>query len=310
MFRSWAILLRQKARNSRVLSFVVGVLIFQAMLASAAQDGASYDPRAKIYHAPASSLAGAKDTPERTAAIGLLWQGKIDQSISAFTHLAESGDVPSALLLGNVYYQKSKLPIAVDPAKALHFFRLASSRGSGEASERIAEMIENKEIPSQPEGDKAFWRNLAAKQGWVEENLATSCFDWVHGPEPLHCKTPSPADAKYCPNDKEMILLRQEGLTGMIQLSGGGFRIEHGPQAKAILIVDHSVPTEQDLREPDATSVIYIQTSRDHWRMLPSAAPLLDRFIILTPNAAGGGRMSIAVQDVDGSTTGGACSEF
>lgn len=80
-------------------SFLALALVFQTASQATAQDGASYDPHAEAYRAPALSLAGAKDTPERTAAIGLLWQGDLTGGVVMLTKLAESGDVPSALLL-------------------------------------------------------------------------------------------------------------------------------------------------------------------------------------------------------------------
>lgn len=294
--------------HGRFVCLLLALGFFFQPISGAAQDGAAYDPSAKKYQAPALSLAGAKDTPERTAAIGLLWRGEIDKALSALTQLAESGDAPSALLLGGLY-RKSKLPIPVDKLKALHFYKLASSQGSGEGSERIAEMIEDKELPSQPEGDAAYWRRLAVKQGWIQQELAVYCYDWIHGPETLHCDThPTPSDSlEQCPNDHEMATLREQGLTGHLQLSGGGLRFENGPHAKAILIVDRPVSTEQDLREPDKASVIYIETPENGWRMLPSNAPLLDRFLILTPSKERRNPMSIAVQDTDGSTTGSSC---
>ncbi len=299
---------------------MIPLLLAYAALACAAQDGASYDPHAKEYRAPVLSLAGTPDTPEITAALMPLWQGNVDKALPELRRLAEGGDVGSALLLGLIYRQQSKLPVPKDPLEALRFYRIASSRGSGEASERIAEMAENNEIPAQPDGDAATWRALAVKQGWVEEKLAVICFDWIHGPEPLHCEKrpglpPLAVSAlrgglEQCPNEAEMALLLQQGLTGSISENGGALRNQNGPWARAILIVDHSVPSEQDLREPYAASVIYIQTPADRWRMLPPTAPLLDRFLILTPDAAGAGSMSMMAQFPDGSSSGGACSGF
>ena len=83
--------------------------------------------------------------------------------------------------------------------------------------------------------------------------------------------------------------MKQQGLTGQISMDGGAFRLDHGPKARAILLLDHAVSSEEDLLEPDATSVIYVQTTTNHWRMLPSSAPLLDRFLILIPGGAGRG---------------------
>ncbi len=99
-----------------------------------------------------------------------------------------------------------------------------------------------------------------------------------------------------------MALLRQEGLTGSLR-GGVGRRFREGPKARVIMIMDHDVPSEEDLKQPYATSVIYIQTPQDHWRMLPADAPLLDRFLVLAPDSGGPGRMGMQAQDVDGSST-------
>ena len=114
-----------------------------------------------------------------------------------------------------------------------------------------------------------------------------------------------------CPTENEMASLRQHGMTGMIRQNGGALRLDAGPRARALLILDHPVASEADLKEPDSASVIYIQTPENRWRMLPPNAPLLDRFLILTPNRPDMmERMTLSSQAVDGSLSGGACSQF
>jgi hypothetical protein len=297
--------------------FLVCAMMIGAQLA--AQDGASFDAAAKEYKAPAASLAGATDTPERMAALAPLWQGKVDEALPKLKELAESGDIASALFLGGLYRAQSRLPVPPDPATALHFFTLASEHGSGEASELIAEMVEQKQISETlAKGDSGFWRNKARQQGWKQQRLSAYCFDWTHGPEPLHCEKPTssgaaanlpPESQPQCPTDNEMETLRTLGMRGMIRQNGGITNLVPGPSARALLILDHAVPSEADLKEPDAGSVIYIQTPQDRWRMVPRDAPLLDRFLILTP-ADTAGRMTMMAQAVDGSRSGGACSEF
>ena len=102
-------------------------------------------------------------------------------------------------------------------------------------------------------------------------------------------------------------------MTGLMQPNGGaggGSTVATGPTAVIFLLVDHAVPTEEDLRQPDGSSVIYIQTPEDRWKMFPKDAPLLERFLILRPRVAGRGRMSIEGQNSDGSANGGVCSGF
>ena len=285
-----------------------------------AQDGASYDAAAKAYKAPAASLAGATDTPERMAALAPLWQGNVDEALPRLKQLAEGGDIAIAIFLGRIYQTQSRLPVAADPAAALHFYTIASEKGSGEASELIAEMVEQQQISETvAKGNAEFWRNKARQQGWKQQRLSTYCFDWTHGPEPLHCeKLPisvgsanmPPENQPQCPTDTEMESLRTLGMTGMIRQNGGITNLVPGPYARALLILDRAVSSEADLKEPDAASVIYIQTPQDRWRMIPRDTPLLDRFLILTSDADNMGRVMMRAQAVGGSSTGGACSRF
>jgi hypothetical protein len=250
------------------------------------------------------------------AALAPLWRGDVDQGLAAVKRCAENGDVPCALLLGSLYRHQSNLPVPPDPVQAQSFYRIPSAAGSGEGSERIAEMIEAKELSTPMEGGADFWRTLAAKQGWKEQRLAIYCLGWTHGPEPLHCDSGASAGNKAsiledrCPTDDEMTLLRSQGLTGRIRFKAAFNRSETGPRARAILLLDHAVPSEEDLLEPDATSVIYIQTPQDHWRMIPSSTSLLNRFLILTPATGGMGQTNLAAQTVDGSQSGGTCGAF
>jgi hypothetical protein len=303
------------------LSLACIIMMSTITVCAATQDGASYDARAKSYRAPEASLAGAADTPERMAAIAPLWQGKIDEALPKLRQLAENGDIPTELFLGKLYQTQSKLPIPADPRTALHFYTVASQNGSGEASELIAEMVEQNQISETlSNGNADFWRTKARRQGWKQQRLSAYCFDWIHGAEPLHCeKLPNPpASMKMppevepqCPTEDEMASLRRQGMTGMIRQNGGALRLDAGPRARALLILDHPVSSEADLKEPDSASVVYIQNSENRWRMLPPDAPLLDRFLILTPNRPDYmERMTLSSQAVDGSLSGGACSRF
>jgi hypothetical protein len=295
------------------LCWLVLVLVLDIGFARA-QDGAGYDPAAAAqYRPPELSLAGGKDSAELNAALGLLFSGQTGAAISDLERLAVQGNAHAALFLGGIYRQKSRLPIEADPPKALHFYGIASNQGSGEASERIAEMLEHREV-SNPDGqDAAFWRALAVRQGWVQQELVVFCMDWIHGPEPLHCEVPGllveadPLVANGCPSAADLTRLRDQGLTGTLRQDAAHSRRSDGPFAKAILIMDRPVAREQDLKQPYAASVIYLQTTKEQWRMLPSNAPLLDRYIVLKPNAGGPGRASVQAQDPDGSAAGGAC---
>lgn len=277
------------------------------------QDGAGYDPAATQYHAPELSLAGGKDSAELDAALGLLFSEQTGAAIAKLEKLAAEGDVKAGLFLGGIYRKKSKVPVEPDSRSALHFYELASKQGSGEASERIAEMLEHDEVSTSTSQPAAFWRALAVRQGWVQQELAVFCMTWIHGPEPLHCDVPSlhvdtdPLVANGCPSAADMTRLGGQGLTGTLRQDSGHAQRSDGPSAKAILIMDRPVVNEQDLKQPYAASVVYLQKTEGRWQMLPANSPLLDRYMVLTPNAGGPGRASVIAQNPDGSGSGGAC---
>ena len=288
--------------------------VFAAATLLVAQDGASSNTKAKEYRAPANSLSGAPENPARTSAIGLLLSGEVDRAIAALTGLAEGGDAPSALFLAGFYREKSWISFPVDPVKALHLYALASREGSGEGSERVAEMVERQEVAAPAEGGAEYWRALARRQGWQQQRLATFCFDWAHGPEELHCNAVSLPGMKQllpeCPDEEAMRRLRAGGVTGAIRLSTGQRPDAPGSQATTIVLVDHVVPDEVDLQEPDAGTVIYVQRTNDLWRMLPAEAPLLPRYLILAPKTYDARRMSLMSQAVDGAQQGSDCGSF
>jgi hypothetical protein len=283
------------------------------------QNGASFDNRAKEPHIPPLSLASAPDTPERMMALSELLQGKTDQGLDDLKSLAEHGDTASALLLGGIYRHKTNLAIVPDAATALRFYSIASTAGSGEGSERVAEMIEQKEVPAEPERDASWWRAKAREQGWIQQAFDARCLDWTHDSEPLRCETLSSTDytaeqrSAQCPTDSQMEILRRQGMTGILHLNGGaggGSPVGAGPTAVIFLVIDHAVPSEEDLLQTDGNSAIYVQTPENRWKMFPKDAPLLQRYLILTPGVGGRGRMSIEGQNSDGSANGGVCSGF
>ena len=258
-------------------------------------------------------MAGSGDSPALDAAIGLIWAGHTEKAVSTLDDLAYQGDAKAALFLGAAYRTQTKLAVKQNPQRALYFYKLASDEGSGEASERVAEMLEHHEISAVGDMDATAWRKLAVQRGWVEENLSVVCLDWIHGPERLHCETPAgglTADrflTDGCLSPEALDQLSALGLTGSLRHQGENSLLRDGPAATAILIMDREVTGEQDLKEPYGTSVIYIQTGVSGWRMLPRTAPLLDRYIVLKPDAAGPGHTLMLAQTPEAASFGGAC---
>ena len=104
-----------------------------------------------------------------------------------------------------------------------------------------------------------------------------------------------------------MLFRSRQGLTGTLRQTSGSALRSDGPFAKVILIIDRRVAGEQDLKQPFAASVIYLQTTKERWQMLPPDAPLLNRYIILKPSTGVPIRTSVTAQNPDGSQSGGSC---
>lgn len=238
-------------------------------------------------------------------AMGLLWSGKIKQGMAELQMLAGKGDVRAQLFMGHAYSHENSIVQHPDYQQAMKWFKQASSQGSGEGSAGVAELFEQGHgVPKSPEKAKVWW-DLAAKQGYDQQELAVQCF--VRTPEPagLECKPLS--DGSGCPTHDEMMALQSAGVTGSLRPTGGGVRYRMGPKARAVIILDHRITSEVRLKQPRHTGVIYVQQG-PAWLRLPPNGPLLKRPIILSPQPDAPQSTLEGVQDVDGSTTSDGCA--
>lgn len=265
-------------RMSRVLSFILLLLIVVPLRADKLED-----------------------------ALSLLWAGKIEQGMTEVRTLAETGDKRAQLFLGHAYANENSIVRHPDYQEAMKWLKRASSQGSGEASAGIAELCEQGHgVPKSPVDAKVWW-DLAAKQGYDQQELDLHCFVHESGRGRLTC-TPL-SDGSGCPTPIEMAALRATGLTGVLRPSGGGVRHRLGPKARALIILDHRITSEVRLKQPRHASVIYVQ-QRTGWLLLPENAPLLDRPIILSSQSDAPRFTLEGVQDVDGSVTSGGCATW
>jgi Sel1 repeat len=240
-------------------------------------------------------------------ALSLLWAGKIEQGMTDVRALAEKGDVCAQLFLGHAYANKNSIVRHPDYQEAMKWFKRASSQFSGEGSAGIAELYEQGHgVPKSSVEAKAWW-DLAAKQGYDQQELDLHCFVRKSGRGRLTC-TPLP-DGSGCPTPVEMAALRAAGLTGTLKPTGGVVRHRLGPKARALVILDHRITSEVRLKQPRHTSVIYVQQGTG-WLLLPENAPLLDRPIILSSQPDAPQYTLEGVQDVDGSVTSGGCATW
>jgi len=86
-------------------------------------------------------------------------------------------------------------------------------------------------------------------------------------------------------NTTELVLLRSVGLRGRLHYGIQSFTGAGGKQARAIVVVTSPISAKVTLKEPKATSVIYIQ-EHENWDMYPTSAPTLRKTIVLK-NAEG-----------------------
>lgn len=251
------------------------------------------------------SAAHDQEKREVEDAIRLLATGGSDQFISALHALAEKGNVEAQLFLGGAYKGGNDLIKEPDYSEAMKWYRRASAQGSGEASAAVAELYEQGSgVPKSTEEANAWWK-LATRQGWDQQDLDVLCFALLPGRDPLSCEPWY--DGTGCPSESEMQALQASGVTGRLRPTGGGAgRSRLGPKARAIIVMDHQIPTEQRLKQPRHTNVIYVQQG-DTWELLPKDAPLLERPIVLYAQSDEPRHIMAGVQDVDGSLSAGGC---
>jgi Sel1 repeat len=241
-------------------------------------------------------------------AVRLLWSGKMDQGMSALRLLSEKDNVKAQLFLGHTYARENPIVKQVDYSQAMKWFRRASSQGSGEGSAAIAELYEQGLGVTKSSEEAKTWWALAAKQGHDQQELDVRCFKRTPDARSLTCEPLS--DGSGCPTDADMENLRAAGMTGRLKpTGGGGGRSRLGPKARALIVLDHRITSEERLKQPRHTDIIYAQHETG-WVVLPTNAPLLDRPIVLSPQP-GAPQFTIAgVQDVDGSITAGGCAAW
>ena len=155
-------------------------------------------------------------------ALRLLWAGKIEQGMTEVRTLAETGDERAQLFLGHAYANENSIVRHPDYQEAMKWLKRASSQGSGEGSAGIAELYEQGHgVPKSPVEAKVWW-DLAAKQGYDQQELDLHCFVRESGRGRLSCQLL--ADGSGCPTPVEMAALRATRLTGVLRPSGGGVR--------------------------------------------------------------------------------------
>ena len=102
----------------------------------------------------------------------------------------------------------------------MKWFKRAASQGSGEGSAAIAELYEQGLGVTKSSEEAKTWWELAAEQGYDQQELDVRCFTRTSDAGSLTCEPLG--DGSGCPTNADMEALRTAGLTGRLKPTGGG----------------------------------------------------------------------------------------
>lgn len=192
--------------------------------------------------------------------------------------------------------------------EAVHWLKLASAQGSGEASEVLAQVMERaiRSLASTEYQmtDVAHYHALARTQGYDLQDVEYSCYTLDDGlPGDRVADTTAPAAFRLSP--QELDALHAAGASGTVQWRASGaqsgtvlLRHPEGPKVHIRVILSHPVSREVAVPLPNRTDVVFLQI-QDRIVTVPSSYPITGRVMVLQPSTkeeAGGA----AFQAVDG----------
>lgn len=101
----------------------------------------------------------------------------------------------------------------------------------------------------------------------------------------------------------ELQLIKDSGITGMLSVLAARGLYGSGKKSHVTLIMQRPVHTAIELKEPDATDVVYVQYG-DNWKIYPSNARTLERTIRIEPEAGDPRQSSVMVELAGGARQG------
>ena len=117
-----------------------------------------------------------------------------------------------------------------------------------------------------------------------DQELGLAVLLWTPSTSPLVIQ--QPAQSPNIPSTRlparDVQQIEAVGLTGEISVYSANDRYGSGKKSHVTIVMQRPVTDVVELKEPDATSVVYIQGDHD-WRMFPADAPTLKRTIRLEP---------------------------
>jgi hypothetical protein len=120
----------------------------------------------------------------------------------------------------------------------------------------------------------------------TDQELRLTVLFWTPKASPLvivqQKQVPGAPDMTLSTGDIQRI--KDTGITGTASVFSANGLYGSGKKSSVILIIQGPIRGPVELREPDATSIVYLQ-EREHWRMFPSNARTLERKIRISPDS-------------------------
>ena len=237
-------------------------------------------------------------------------------------------DVPHCGKSGNelphVVFRQNPLDVDASYEEAAHWLQKASTQGSGEASEVLAQLITRMQANGHGTGytaaDSDRFHALARSQGFDVESISATCYKLVPGGDGIKIGRLDGLIIGELPSkpftDQELSELNKAGISGSLLYgggTGGGDSVllmrPQGAVAHVRIILDHDPGYEVLLPIPAHRDVIYVQRGNTFFTF-PSTGPNLPRFVSIQPLGTPATQISIFTQTMDGGHSGGFCTRF
>jgi hypothetical protein len=133
-----------------------------------------------------------------------------------------------------------------------------------------------------------------------DQELGLSVLLWTPSDSPLRIRQPSP-NIKL--SSSEIRQIEDSGITGTLSTYAADGRYGSGKQSHVILIMQGPVKARIELKEPDASNIVYVQYG-ENWKMFPPKTRTLKRTIRIEPEWDDPKQSMVRVELADGATQG------
>jgi hypothetical protein len=147
-----------------------------------------------------------------------------------------------------------------------------------------------------------------AKVRVTDQELSLSVFRWMPSSSALVIEdqrpTPGFPDMRLSPIELQQI--KDTGINGLVSFAASSIH-GSGKKSHATLIMQRPVTAPIALKEPDGTSVVYVQEGND-WKMFPPNEPTLQSTIRIEPMETDPNQSSVMVELATGALQGSGIS--